>query len=256
MTQQRKQDVAVLEQSRNRAMTIIAHLDEFRTRLIRCVLVIAVFSVVAYVFSQDIIEWVKRTFCPELKFIVFTRPLELFVIKLKVGLYMALFACIPYIAYETWQFIAPGLLKKERKQIVRYAAFSSFFFAVGGVFALFVIYPSVIRLSLEMSSEDIVPMITVESFISLAAMLILGFGIMFQLPIIVYACVSLGLVRAESMAKARPYVIVIIFVLSAILTPPDIISQTAMALPTCILFEVSLLCARFWSKKKTITGEQ
>ena len=250
MIRRNTQNKVAIRRSRRRAMTIIAHLDEFRSRLIRCLLVIAVLCILVYFFSQDMIEWLKKTFCPELKFIVFTRPLELFIIKLKVSLYMALVAAVPYISYEIWQFITPGLLKKERKLIIGYVLSSTFFFIVGGAFALFAIYPSVIRLSLEMSSEDIVPMITVESFISLAAMLVLGFGVMFQLPIIVYACVSQGIVTVKAMTKIRPYVIVIIFVISAILTPPDIVSQVAMALPSWILFEISLLCARFWGKEK------
>jgi len=239
-------------ETHDRTMSIIAHLDEFRTRLIRCTLLVVVLSIVAYIFSQDIIEWLKREFCPGLENIVFTRPLELFIIRLKAALYIALLGGVPYIAFEIWQFIAPGLFPKERKYVTIFAIVSSVLFATGGAFALFFIYPSVIKLSVGMASPEIVPMITVESVVNLAAMLILGFGIMFQLPIFVFILVASGLVKVEAMSKARPFIVVAIFIISAVLTPPDIISQLAMALPSLLLFEISLLAVRLFLRKKRL----
>ena len=243
------------DKPQGKTMSIIAHLDEFRTRLIRCALLVIVLSIISYIFSQDIIEWLKREFCPGLEKIVFTRPLELFIIRLKAALYIALLGGVPYIAFEVWQFIAPGLFPKERKYVSIFAIISSILFATGGAFALFFIYPSVIKLSVGMASPEIVPMITVESFINLAAMLILGFGIMFQLPIFVFILVASGLVKVEAMSKARPFIIVAIFIISAILTPPDVLSQIAMALPSVALFEISLLAVRLFLKKKRIANE-
>ena len=233
-----------------KSMSIIDHLDELRTRLLRCAIVIILLSIAGYIFSQDIIEWLKHEFCPELKQIIYTRPLELFMIRLKAGLYLALLGGFPYIAFEIWHFVAPGLFPKERRYVSVFAAASSILFATGGAFALFFIYPAVIKLSVGMSTPDIVPMITVESFVNLAAMLILGFGIMFQLPVFVFILAASGLVRTETMSKARPYIIVIIFIISAVLTPPDILSQIAMALPSITLFEISLLAAKLFLRKK------
>ena len=236
-----------------RSMSIIDHLDELRTRLLRCALVILVLSIAGYAFSQDIIEWLKREFCPELDKIIFTRPLELFMIRLKAALYLAFLAGFPYTSFEIWNFVAPGLFPKERRYVSIFALASSILFATGGAFALFFIYPAVIKLSVGMASPDIVPMITVESFVNLAAMLILGFGIMFQLPVFVFILAASGLVSLAAMSKARPYVIVAIFIISAILTPPDVLSQVAMAMPSILLFEISMLAARIFLRKKKET---
>ncbi|OGV33198.1 MAG: twin arginine-targeting protein translocase TatC [Lentisphaerae bacterium GWF2_45_14] len=238
------------EGAEDRSMSIIDHLDELRTRLIRCTICILILSVVAYFFSQDIIEWLKREFCPELEKIVFTRPLELFMIRLKAALYLSILGGFPYLAFEIWHFVAPGLFPKERKYVSVFVVISSLLFATGGMFALFFIYPSVIKLSIGMASPDIVPMITVESFVNLAAMLVLGFGIMFQLPVFVFILAASGLVKIETMSKARPFVIVAIFIISAVLTPPDVVSQIAMALPSLVLFEISLLLARIFLRNK------
>ncbi len=238
------------DEDSGKSMSIIDHLEELRTRLFRCALVIIVLSIAGYMFSQDAIEWLKHEFCPELKQIIYTRPLELFIIRLKAGLYLALLGGFPYLAFELWQFVAPGLFPKERKYVSIFAMTSSVLFAVGGVFALFFIYPAVIKLSVGMSTPDIVPMITVESFVNLAAMLIIGFGVMFQLPVVVFILAITGLVSTAAMSKARPYVIVAIFIISAILTPPDVLSQIAMALPSVALFEISLLAAKIFIRHK------
>lgn len=233
---------------KHKNMTVIDHLDEFRSRLIRCCIFILILSFITYDFSLDAIIWLKHEFCPELEQIVFTRPLELFMIRLKVSICLALMLGIPYISYELWKYITPALLKKEKKGVFSFALTSSIFFIIGGIFALFIILPSVLRFALEMQSSEIVPMITVESFINLAALLILGFGVMFQLPVIVFILLVNQYVKVQTLNKSRPYIVCVVFLGSAILTPPDILSMLAMGVPTLALFEISLLIGKVYLK--------
>lgn len=234
----------------NKALTLIEHLEELRVRIIKALAVTSGLCIVMYFFSLPAIEWLKRTFCPELKELVYLHPMELFFTRLKISFFMGIIAGFPYIAYQIWGFVSPALFPKERYWLGRFVIISSFLFLAGGAFALFGIYPAVIKFSMGMASSDISPMISVQSFVNLAAMLALGFGLMFQLPIFVFILAETGLVSTETMSKARPVIIVVIFVLSAILTPPDVASQLAMGLPTLALFEISLLFAKLARRRR------
>jgi sec-independent protein translocase protein TatC len=228
----------------NNALTLIDHLEELRIRIIKALIVTCALCFVMYFFSLPAIEWLKRVFCPELKELVYLHPMELFFTRLKMSFFMGIIAGFPYIAYQIWGFVSPALFPKERFWLARFVIISSFLFLAGGAFAIFGIYPAVIRFSMGMASSDITPMISVQSFVNLAAMLALGFGLMFQLPIFVFILASTGLIPVETMSKARPIIVVVIFLLSAILTPPDVLSQLAMGLPTLALFEISLLFSK------------
>jgi sec-independent protein translocase protein TatC len=217
----------------NNALTLIDHLEELRIRIIKALIVTCALCFVMYFFSLPAIEWLKRVFCPELKELVYLHPMELFFTRLKMSFFMGMIAGVPYLAYQIWGFVSPALFPKERFWLARFVIISSFLFLAGGAFAIFGIYPAVIRFSMGMASSDITPMISVQSFVNLAAMLALGFGLMFQLPIFVFILASTGLIP-----------VVVIFLLSAILTPPDVLSQLAMGLPTLALFEISLLFSK------------
>ncbi len=238
------------EEINSKKQSLIDHLEELRIRLIKSLICVVMLCLGAYFASLPAIEWMKASFCPELPQLVYIHPMELFFTRLKVALFMAVFTGFPYISFQIWQFISPAMFKKEQKYVLRFALISTFLFISGGAFALFCIYPAVIKFSMSMASSDIVPMINVQSFVNLGAMLMLGFGLMFQLPIFVFILVAAGLTSADTMAKCRPVIIVVVFVLSAILTPPDVISQLAMGIPTLLLFEVSLAFAKIAFRKK------
>ena len=233
--------------------SFIEHLDEFRARLIKSLLCVILIFIPANFVSLPIIIWVKQEFCPGLKELVFIKPMELFFTQLKVSFCLALIISTPFLAYQIWSFVSPALFKKERRHVVRFVFISTFLFLAGATLALFIVFPAVMRFSLSLSgnSGDIVPMINIQSFINLAGMLMLAFGAMFQLPIVVFILTATGVVSTAKMAHGRPYVVVIIFILAAVLTPgPDIISQLAMAIPTCLLFEISLIFCKMAEKKK------
>lgn len=231
-------------------LSVIDHLEEMRVRILKCLVCLCVLFPLGYACSQPAIEWVKRTFCPEVKQLIYLQPLELFFTRIKVGFIMAIIAGFPYIAFHLWKFISPGLYKRERHYISRFVFVSSFLFLTGASFALFFIFPTVLRFAMGMASSDIAPMLHVKSVINLAAMLMLGFGVMFQLPILVYTLAVTELVSLETMRRSRPVVVVVIFVASAILTPPDVVSQLAMGIPSLFLFEVSLLVSAMALRRK------
>lgn len=236
-----------------RTYTLIEHLDELRTRLIRCSLCVALIFIPSNYLSMPIIIWMKKQFCPQLKELVFMQPLEIFFTQLKVSFYLALIISAPYLAYQLWSFISPALFNKERRYVVRFMLISTTLFLTGAALALFIVFPALMRFSMSLagSTGDIIPMINIQSFINTAALLMLAFGIMFQLPVVVFALTATGLISTAKMAHGRPYVIVLIFILSAFLTPgPDVLSQLAMALPTCVLFELSLIFCKVIEKKK------
>jgi len=229
--------------------TIIEHLDELRLVIIKSLVSIAILFPICYYFSLPIIEWLKQFSCLRAYSLVYLHPLELFFTRLKIGFFLSLYICFPYITFQAWKFVSPALFKNERYYLRRFVILSSLLFIVGACLGLFGIFPAVLNFAVHMSVPGITPMISVSSFTSLALMLMLGFGLVFQLPIFVYILTYTGLVKIQTMKKSRPIIIVSVFVISAILTPPDVISQLAMAIPSIILFEISLQFASIAKKR-------
>lgn len=222
-------------------MSLLEHLEELRRRVFRMLLSVAVFAIPGYFLAQPLIAWVQRWACPADATLYYMKPMALLFVRLRVGLVCATMFAAPLIAYQAWRFIVPALRPKETRVITRLAAASGLLFVLGACFALFAVFPGLMRFAYGMASETIRPMLQVESVVSIAFMLVLGFGLMFQLPIILFFCVAFGIVRVATLRHSRPYFVLGIFVLAALLTPPDVISQLCMALPTWLLFEASLL---------------
>ena len=161
----------------------------------------------------------------------------------------SIFVSLPFTFYFLWQFVSPGLLEYERKML-RGPLWTSFFLAVFGIaFALAVIIPAVVSFSLSFAGPEMTPVIGVGNFISMALFAILACGLVFQFPLVIYALLASGVVRVETVRKQRPLVIVVILILAAVLTPPDVVSQVLLALPTWILFELSLIFFQMTHKK-------
>jgi sec-independent protein translocase protein TatC len=166
-------------------------------------------------------------------------------VKLKLSFYAAVFVAAPYLLRQIWSFVAPGLYLKERS-VTGWLLFSSWFlFLLGSIFSVYIILPLVMSFSMGFESVYLQAAIGIGHFVSLLLMLMLGFGIMFQFPPVVFVIVSTGLVRVETLKSYRALVFVGVFIVSALLTPPDVFSQLLMGLPTYLLFEVGLLAASF-----------
>ena len=237
-------------------LSIIDHLEELRRRLFVVLGSTFAMYIPGFYLAKPAIELLRKYGCPPNTEFYYAKPMDLLFTQLSVGLVFAILFASPIIAYQIWKFIAPALFKHERVAITRLSGFSCFLFLFGIVFATAFIFPAIMRFSFGMATEDIKPLLHVDEVVHLLVTLMLGFGIMFQLPIVIFFLAISGIVSLDTIRKSRPYVILIIFVLSALLTPPDVISQIAMGAPSWLLFEISLILARASLRKKKQKEEE
>jgi len=221
--------------------TFIEHLEELRKVIFRILLAITILLPALFFFADDAIGFLVNHSCPPDFTLRYFSPMEPLFVKIKISLLAAIFVGLPYIAYTLWQFIVPALYPKEQQRIKQLAVSSWILFIAGGGFCFLFIIPAMMRFSLSMQSTELEATIGLSNYIGLVGMLLLGFGIMFQLPIIIFFLVLSGMIKLSTLKKQRAIILIIILVLSALLTPPDIFSQIMMAVPTYLLFELSLI---------------
>jgi sec-independent protein translocase protein TatC len=236
-------------------MSFISHLDELRHRLIVCFIALGIGVVICYGFKEwlfnDILTRpLNKVMAPGDK-MIFTGLTEAFFVYLKTALLGGLLLALPVIIYEMWCFIAPGLYTKERRFILPLVLLSSVFFIGGVLFAYFIILPFAFKYLLSFSSGSIKALPSMKEYFSLASILLLAFGLTFELPLVLTLLGRLGLVTPSFLGKNRKYAILLIFVLAAFITPtPDAVNQCLMAFPLMILYEVGILGVRLFGKKK------
>ncbi|MDD5729365.1 MAG: twin-arginine translocase subunit TatC [Victivallales bacterium] len=228
----------------------IEHLEDLRQMLLKIVLCFTLLFPVAFFFSGALIDRLIQYSCPPGFTLHYFAPLEPFIVRVKISFFLALFAGIPYIAAAVWKFIAPGLYRREKRGVAIFAIVSWVLFASGTVFCWALIIPLMMKFSLSLGSPYVRPAIGIGNFTGLAAILLAGFGLMFQFPLVVFMLVGSGLVRLETFRKQRAIILIVILILSALLTPPDVISQIMMAVPTYLLFELSLLLGKFAGRSR------
>ncbi len=227
-------------------MTIIEHLEELRARLLAALGAFAVATVVAFLFVERILAVLIRP----VGRVVFLAPTEAFFVRLKVAALAGAFLSLPVVLYEIWRFVAVGLTARERRYTLSLLPFSLALFAAGAAFAFFAILPLGVRFLLSYRTETLVPMISIGAYTSFATAFVLAFGLVFQLPIVILFLARLGLVTPATLAGGRRYALLAIVVLSAVLTPGgDVVSQLLMALPTYLLYEVSIWVARIFAPR-------
>ncbi len=224
------------------------HLAELRIRLFRSLIAvviatIAVFTKVDFFFSI-FKEPLRRVF-PDLKLVALT-PTESFFTAFKIALLVGFVIASPFVFYQVWKFIEPALYEEEKRLVVPFVFFTTIFFISGALFAFFGVLPLAIKflLTFGYTQLDVEAMISVSSYISFVIRLILAFGITFELPVILSLLARLGLVTPETLTKFRPYFVVAAFVMAAILTPPDVISQVFLAMPLIVFYEISIVMAK------------
>ena len=201
-------------------LVLAAHLEELRSRLLKIIIFLILASCLTYGFVDRIYESLIKP----VGSLVFIAPQEAFVTRIKVALFTGAFLSLPFITYQIWKFISVGLKTKERKYILIFAPLSFLFFVLGAVFGYLVIVPIGIKFLLGFASDKVVPMITVSKYISFVIMLTLAFGIVFELPLGSLFLTKLGIVTPTFLSRKRRYAIVFIFILAAVLTPPDVIT--------------------------------
>ena len=231
-------------------MSFFEHLSELRTRIIWSLVPAGVGLLIALYFTNPVMRFLSRHLKTEL---VFTTPTEAFWTYMKVAMIMGLFIAMPVILWNVWAFVAPGLHKHERKYAAPFVIVGSLLFIGGGAFALFVIVPFAITFLVSFGQEQgLKPMITISSYIDFILKFTLAFGVVFELPVVITLLSMIGVVTPQFLSKNRKYAVLINFIIAAILTPtPDIVNQSLMAGPLIILYEVGIICARVFGRKKT-----
>lgn len=232
--------------SKEKENTLIGHLEALRSVLVKALIALAIGFIPLFFISPYVMDVLIKIMSAgnSLKLNFFS-PMEVFILELKIALVLDILVCFPYIARQVWQFVLPALYDNERNFIKSVVISSSALFIIGVLFCLFFILPQVIRFGLSFVTDNIQPVLGVNNVISLALWLSLVFGIMFQFPLITYALIKAHIIGYETVKSKRAYVFIGILVLSAFLTPPDVISQLMLTIPTYALFEVGL----FFGKK-------
>lgn len=226
--------------------SLVTHLEALRRVLIRSFVALAIGIVPIFLVSPFVLDW----FCKQIQLqgaatLHYFSPMEVFLLQVKIA---ALLDCVlfsPYIAWNVWQFVLPALYEKERRFIRSIVGLTSLLFIAGVVFCLFVCFPLIVQFGMSFASDSLQPVFGVSNVISLALWLSLAFGCMFQFPLVTFALIRGGVVEYKTVCNKRPYVVVAVLLLAALLTPPDIISQLLLGLPTYLLFEAGLFAARF-----------
>ncbi len=227
------------------------HLEELRNRLIKSFAAVGVCFFIAFWFQKELFELLKRPLAGT-EFIM-TSIQEGFFTYLKVSLLAGLMLAAPVIIYQFWLFVAPGLYHQERRLLLPIVFLSTFFFVGGALFGYFIVFPFGFKFLLSVTPSTIIPRLSMREYLSFSSKLLLAFGLVFELPLILTFLSRLGVISVELLKKNRKYAILLFFVVSAILTPPDVVTQVMMALPLMALYEISIIGARVFGKKKSTT---
>lgn len=236
------------------------HLEELRKRIVYIFICLLIVFIGVYSQGKELMNILMQPvlkFMPENSTMAFLKLTEGFFTELKLSFLAAVAISMPFLLYQIWKFVAPGLYAHERKYVFGFVISASILFFVGACFAYFIVFPLGFQFFLKYAGADwnMVASLSVSWYLSFVTQLIMAFGIVFELPVIIFFLVKIGLVTEVTLKKYRRYAIVIIFVLAAVLTPPDVISQLLMAAPLLILYELSIFIAKIFGKKEEVSHE-
>ena len=237
----------------NAEMPLVAHLTELRTRLLRCVIAIFIVFACLFYFAQDIYTFVSaplRAYLPEGATMIATGVASPFLTPFKLTAWCSLFLAVPIILYQVWGFIAPGLYKHEKRIALPLLISSIFLFYGGMAFAYFLVFPLIFHFFASVTPEGVAMMTDIGQYLDFVLTLFFAFGVAFEIPIATFLVIWIGLVDVATLRKSRPYVIVGCFVVGMVLTPPDVFSQTLLAVPMWLLFEAGVLAGALVKRKR------
>jgi sec-independent protein translocase protein TatC len=233
--------------------TLISHLLELRTRLMRAFIAVIVIFIPCAFYSNQLFEWLSHPLLQQLpahSVLISTSITAPFTTPLKLAFVAALLLAMPYILYELWAFIAPGLYRHERNFALPLLLSAVVLFYVGVAFAYFVVFPLIFSFFVSTTPHGVQLMADISMYMEFVLVLLFSFGIAFEVPVAVVLLVVMGMVPLEKLTQIRGYVLIAVFVIAAILTPPDAISQTVMAVPMYLLYEGGILFARLMARSK------
>jgi len=240
-------------QSTDQPLPLVAHLTELRDRLLRALLAVLVVFICLFPFANEIYTFVSeplRALLPEGATMIATEVASPFLTPFKLTLVAAIFVAIPYLLYQVWSFIAPGMYQHEKRLALPLLASSIALFYAGAAFAYFVVFPLIFAFFTSTGPADITIMTDINSYLDFVLKLFFAFGVAFEIPIAAVLLISTGITTPDNLAKKRPYIIVGCFVLGMLLTPPDIISQSLLAFPMWLLFEIGVYFGRIIVRNK------
>ena len=222
-------------------LSFMGHLDELRWRLIKSVIAVFIAACLFYPFVDRVLAFLIRP----VGHVIFTSVADAFVARLMLTIWAGVILALPVIIYQVWQFVCAGLKDNERKYIRFFAPFSFILFVAGGMFGYLAMIPIGMKFLLSFATEFIVPMITIQNYISFVTTLILAFGVAFQLPLVLMFLAKIGIVTPAFLVQKRKHAIVLILIVSALITPPDAVSQIIMALPLVVLYEIGIIISKW-----------
>ena len=228
--------------------TLVSHLIELRDRLLRGVLSVLVFFIILVPFANPLYEFLASPLMnalPEGNSMISTEPHGPFFVPFKSAFACAFALAVPYLLYQIWAFVAPGLYRNEKRLVLPLLLSSSALFYLGIVFSYFVVFPIIFSFFANTAPEGVAVMTDINSYLGFVIKLFFAFGVAFEVPVATVLLVYMGVAEVESLKKKRPYIIVSAFIVGMLLTPPDVFSQTLLALPVWGLFELGLICCRF-----------
>ena len=230
--------------------SFISHLVELRQRLVRAVSAVLVLFVALFLWPgsgpiYDILALPLMNALPEGSKMIATGVITPFMVPVKVTALVGFMVALPYVLYQAWAFVAPGLYEHEKKLALPLIVASSVLFFLGVAFCYFFVFGKVFAFIHDFAPKSITPAPDIEAYFSFVITMFLAFGITFEIPIVVIVLVRMGIVTVEKLREARPYVIVGAFVVAAVVTPPDVLSQFMLAVPMCLLYEAGVFLARF-----------
>jgi sec-independent protein translocase protein TatC len=238
--------------------TLLSHLVELRSRLLKTASAIVVVFIVLLPFSRRIFSMVSeplREFLPGNQMIA-TEVASPLLTPFKLTFFVALFVAMPVVLYQAWAFVAPGLYKKEKHFAFPLLATSIILFYLGIAFAYYVVFPLMFGFFTSIAPEGVEVMTDISHFLSFITLIVLAFGIAFEVPVATVLLVWTGLTNVQTLSKARPYVFLSAFIVGMFLTPPDVISQTLLAVPVYLLYECGIVMSRIFSKKSEETEDE
>jgi sec-independent protein translocase protein TatC len=238
--------------------TLISHLLELRDRLVRATASVFILFIPAVIFREDLFNFLSKPILAQMKAgqsLIATSVISTFSAPLKLAFYAAVFTAMPYVLTQIWGFVSPGLYKREKRFAVPLLMSSIVLFYVGVAFAYFFVFPKAFHFFASSTTAGVLYTPDINEYMDFALTMFLAFGIAFEVPIVVVLLTLTGMVTVEKLAASRGYVIIGIFVLAAVLTPPDVLSQLMMAGPMWLLFEAGLLFSRLLNRKPpALTG--
>ena len=224
--------------------SISSHLLELRSRLIRVIICLGVLFIAGVPFASEIYGFVASpllSILPEGSSMIATQVTSPFMAPIKLVLFAALLVTMPYLFYEVWMFMSPGLYKNEKSFVMPLMATTVILFTTGIAFAYFIVCPIIFKFFIASAPNSIQVMTDISQYLNFIIKLVFAFGVAFEIPIATFLLIKSSIVKKESLIKSRPYLIILFFVIGMLLTPPDIFSQLFLALPMWILFELGLL---------------